>query len=240
MTHASMVRNLNNWFVGLILSLVLAAPIVGHARHSSHNDWDQSWDEHPHVTLYDDCDFEGHTKSVVAGNYRKVTDAGVPNDRISSIEIPDGMEVTIYQDRFFKGKSRTIRSDVDCLTGFWSDQVSSMKIRDTGHGGHNYDSEGDDWGNSSNDCVPYRVIAKGGDGGFRFTDKPKDFKRIQGHEVRGQVCRSGSAQVELSKTDRHTTVVLLIGDDKYVFQGGDPGDKLSHHWYRKYIKVRLN
>ena len=63
--------------------------------------------------------------------------------------------------------------------------------------------------NASSDCVYYSATATGGQGGFRFTDNPKDFQRIQdGGSIEGKACGSSVYKIELSKNAKHADVQL--------------------------------
>lgn len=54
---------------------------------------------------------------------------GIPNDSLSSIRIPAGRTVQIFEDSGFSGKSQTYTSDVASLGGtVWNDVASSWII----------------------------------------------------------------------------------------------------------------
>jgi len=91
-----------------------------------------------------------------------------------------------------------------------------------------------------NACVPIKVVSRGGIGGFRTTDRIKDFKRIQSSAYHGKLCGKRTVEIELSKMDPRTKTVLFIGDQKYVFSPYEHADRYVNNWYRKYIKVNLN
>jgi hypothetical protein len=56
------------------------------------------------------------------------------NDQVTSIRIPRGLRVTIYDDENFGGRSQTYTSDVANL-GSWNDRFSSFKISGDARGG---------------------------------------------------------------------------------------------------------
>lgn len=67
------------------------------------------------VTIYRD-DFTGLSKNLVAGRY-DVQDLGeVENDQLSSIKIPTGMKVTLYEHGGFKGRSVSYTVDTRAAT----------------------------------------------------------------------------------------------------------------------------
>lgn len=88
------------------------------------------------VTLYEHCNFEGRSYFAEQGRY-SAKDIGLDHT-ISSIKVPHGFTVTIYENPDFKGKSTTITKDVPCLVDVpicnsvnWNDKVSSIIISRT-------------------------------------------------------------------------------------------------------------
>jgi len=79
------------------------------------------------VVVYRDCYFKSENKSFGEGWYRDY-ELGVGNDKISSLKIPYGWTVTVYQDDKFKGASITYTGNVDCLPPDWNDRISSMHV----------------------------------------------------------------------------------------------------------------
>jgi hypothetical protein len=89
-------------------------------------------------------------------------------------------------------------------------------------------------------CVPIKVVSRGGVGGFRTTDRIKDFKRIHSSAYHGKLCGKRTVEIELSKMDPRTKTVLYIGGQKYVFRPYEHADRYVNNWYRKYVTVNLN
>ena len=96
------------------------------------------------VTIYADPDFRGDSRPVLA-EIGELGDLGGPcgtgaagdwDDCISSIRVPTGWEVTVYDDEDFQGDSRTFTTDVadlereagPCSDG-WDDCISSIRVR---------------------------------------------------------------------------------------------------------------
>ena len=79
------------------------------------------------VTLYSSCNYFGFSKSLEKGYYN-TNDLGIGNDKLSSIRVPDGYTITLYQDGDFKGQSTLYSSDISCLPGDWNDKVSSVYV----------------------------------------------------------------------------------------------------------------
>ncbi len=77
------------------------------------------------------------------------------NDRISSLRVPVGLAVILYQNIDFGGASLTLTSDAPDLRaypgpgadGTWNDAASSIRIScdPSGYGGYPTDNNPDDW-----------------------------------------------------------------------------------------------
>jgi hypothetical protein len=80
-----------------------------------------------YVTLYEDCNYGGKSKILEPGLY-KMYQMKIDNDRLSGMQIPSGMKVTIYGDDNFKGRSKTFSYNVTCLDGEWNDMASSIVV----------------------------------------------------------------------------------------------------------------
>jgi hypothetical protein len=91
--------------------------------------------------FFTDCNFKGKTVALGPGQYKNSEVIGLGNDSISSVKVPKGLSVTLYQDNDFKGSSTglgfpTKDVQVECLTGLprgfaknWNDQISSIIIK---------------------------------------------------------------------------------------------------------------
>ncbi|PTX43039.1 beta/gamma crystallin [Christiangramia gaetbulicola] len=80
-----------------------------------------------YITVYKDCDFKGSSSRLYIGQYG-FRDLGVGNDQISSIDIPRGMRVIVYQDDGFRGGSEEFEGSQTCLSGSWNDKISSLRV----------------------------------------------------------------------------------------------------------------
>jgi hypothetical protein len=87
------------------------------------------------VTLYSDCDYKGQRKSFAPGRH-DLPNLGIGNDALSSLKIPMGWTVILYENANWQGRSEVFTSDIDCLNSNWNDQVSSIEIK-RGYGGGN-------------------------------------------------------------------------------------------------------
>ena len=83
-----------------------------------------------YVTLYDQCNFGGRFKTLTAGNYYSYQ-LGIGNDKLSSIRVPDGLKITLYEHNSFQGKSVTYTGNISCLPSDWIRQASSVVVEST-------------------------------------------------------------------------------------------------------------
>ncbi len=80
-----------------------------------------------YVTLHEDCNYGGKQVALQAGTYKDYQ-MKINNDNLSSMQIPEGMKVTIYEHNSFKGKSKTYSANVSCLEEGWNDMASSIVV----------------------------------------------------------------------------------------------------------------
>jgi hypothetical protein len=79
------------------------------------------------VTLYDQCNYSGKKSYLTVGSYRGYQ-MQVKNDRLSSIKVPYGLKLTIYENDKFEGRSNTYTADQPCLEPDWRNMTSSIVI----------------------------------------------------------------------------------------------------------------
>jgi hypothetical protein len=82
-----------------------------------------------YVTLHDQCNYSGRQYTLEPGNYRTYQ-IKIDNDKLSSIQIPAGMKVTIYENDKFEGRSNTYTSNTTCLDA-WRNTTSSLIVENT-------------------------------------------------------------------------------------------------------------
>lgn len=82
------------------------------------------------VKVYKDCGFTGSQKGLYIGRYTAadLQALGVSNDDISSLKVPAGYRVTLYEHDNFQGLSTERTTDQSCLGDEWNDRVSSLEI----------------------------------------------------------------------------------------------------------------
>ena len=81
-----------------------------------------------YITIFENCSFQGKSRSLAVGDYADVEKLNIRNDSISSIQIPQGLQVTLYEDERFRGNSIAISSSENCLNRAWDNQASSLRV----------------------------------------------------------------------------------------------------------------
>ncbi|HZH16966.1 MAG TPA: Vps62-related protein [Archangium sp.] len=77
------------------------------------------------VTLYVDSEYRGTSKALGVGRYS--SGIGLKNDSLSSLKIPNGLKVTLFEHSDFKGRRSVLVRDTPDLGGV-NDEASSMII----------------------------------------------------------------------------------------------------------------
>ncbi|MEM7034885.1 MAG: beta/gamma crystallin-related protein, partial [Chloroflexota bacterium] len=80
------------------------------------------------VTVFSDGNYKGRSQALSVGSYN-IGDLSIGNDRLSSVRVPSGLQVTLYQHGNFKGATRTYTQDV-AFTSDFNDQTSSIKVEE--------------------------------------------------------------------------------------------------------------
>lgn len=109
----------------------------------------------PAVVVYQDADFRGRSQALGPGGH----DMGgltVGNDAISSLQVPDGWTVTLYEHEHFQGRHRTFTADTAYVGTDFDDIASSVSV--TGPAAVVY--EGRDFTGRSQTLTPGRYDAQ--------------------------------------------------------------------------------
>ena len=96
------------------------------------------------ATFYQDTGFGGTAVSLTPGNYTtaQMTAAGIPDNWASSVKVPAGYTVEIYDNDNFEGTKWTFVSDnSDFVAAGCNDRMSSIRIYTSGSGGTKYEAE---------------------------------------------------------------------------------------------------
>jgi hypothetical protein len=84
------------------------------------------------VTLFQHCSYNGWQIDLAPGDYNltQLRALGAVNDDASSLQVPPGYEVVLFEHDNFGGTSVRVTSDTSCLVGNgFNDRLSSMRIR---------------------------------------------------------------------------------------------------------------
>mgnify|MGYP001153054508 CR=1 FL=1 len=85
------------------------------------------------VVIYDGSNYKGNNKELGLGEYN-IYDLGIGDNKLSSLTVPAGMKVTIYEYEEFRGRSKTFTSNVANLKDIkvegksFNNEASSIKV----------------------------------------------------------------------------------------------------------------
>lgn len=81
------------------------------------------------ATFYGDASYGGWSAELSPGeyNYNAMVSAGIKNDALSSVKVPQGYKVVLYADSNYGGSTKTLFEDTSSLDTF-NDKTSSLKI----------------------------------------------------------------------------------------------------------------
>lgn len=84
------------------------------------------------VHVYQDINYAGFYSQLLPGDYTsaQLFARGIPDNYITSLSIPSGYIVTVYENDNFTGTSKTFTANTTWLAD-WNDRISSIKIENT-------------------------------------------------------------------------------------------------------------
>ncbi|MEO6611163.1 MAG: hypothetical protein ABIT05_03490 [Chitinophagaceae bacterium] len=86
-------------------------------------------DNYERVILYTDANYKGQSASLLPGTYGTMAQAGFLDDALSSLTVPVGYRVVLYEYENFKGKSYTITASKSVfILSNWNDKASSIAV----------------------------------------------------------------------------------------------------------------
>ena len=191
------------------------------------------------VLLSESCGFGGRKAVLGPGIYRAYQ-LGIRDNTLSSIVVPKGMAIQVFEGDRYSGRQQTFYSSVFCLPSTWNDKVSSIKIyrRDdpSNQNGNNEETDRPAQGNS---VIFYanRLYS-----GASILTRPGNFSTAAFGPVSGTISsiyvpQGHSVEVQDSRGNKRTftssvaDLSLLGWDNKIVsgfidnnFSGGNGGD----------------
>ncbi len=78
------------------------------------------------ATIYQHSDYQGQSKTLKPGHYN-MADLGIGNDQLSSLKVPPGLKVTLFQHANFSGETRSYNANV-AFTQDFNDNTSSIIV----------------------------------------------------------------------------------------------------------------
>ena len=96
----------------------------------------------PLATIYEHCGYNGSNASPGIGEYPNMSSAGLVNNDVSSLRVPTGLQVTLFNNTNFGGSSITFTADDPCLiNNSFNDLTGSLIIELIGAGERAIQSE---------------------------------------------------------------------------------------------------
>ena len=83
--------------------------------------------EEPKVAIFAASNFGGASQELGVGSY-DLKDLSIGGDALSSLKVPAGYKVTLYENSGFQGKSKTLTSDAGWVGDDFNDKTSSIRI----------------------------------------------------------------------------------------------------------------
>jgi hypothetical protein len=122
------------------LTLLVGGLMLIGATGASAQMWGRSTAPRSGVCFYEDINFGGRWFCARPGADLRDVPLGT-NDKISSIRVFGDVEVNVYRDAGFRGRTTVFRSDVrDLRRSDWNDRISSVQVFE--RGGRGRDSGG--------------------------------------------------------------------------------------------------
>ena len=223
-------------FVFLAIFVVM---LPAKANHTADGAWQSEQWNAQHVVVFEDCGYKGKAKLLPMGNYAKLPKVGISNNRISSMIIPTGLAVEIFQKSGFRGHWYRLNLNQECLRGKWNDSVSGIRVVSDEPATAFGRQAGYEQDISQTNCHNYQLYSDNGDGAIRFVEKERRLNVMQSNRLDGQICQSGNVQIELAKQNKRSDVILRVANREYGFYRKDAYHDFRRDWYRKYISIQL-
>ncbi|GAB1544758.1 hypothetical protein NUACC21_74340 [Scytonema sp. NUACC21] len=80
------------------------------------------------VVIYSDRDFQGRSQELEPGRY-DVGQIAIGNDHLSSLKVPSGLRVILYEHAGFQGRTKVFASDTPYVGDDFNDFTSSLEIQ---------------------------------------------------------------------------------------------------------------
>jgi len=83
------------------------------------------------IEVFSECNYRGQSVRLQKGKYSaaQLRKLGLADNTLSSLKVPDGMTIELYENDFFRGNSGTLGANSECLVKRFNDQVSSVVVK---------------------------------------------------------------------------------------------------------------
>ena len=103
--------------------------VIEEKNQASNYNYNQNPSINSRVTIYVDGNYKGQAVSLLPGTYSSMSQIGFPDNALSSLSLPEGFKVVLYEFENFGGKKYTINQS---KSGFsfsgWNDKASSIAV----------------------------------------------------------------------------------------------------------------
>jgi hypothetical protein len=100
-----------------------------YANNNNNNNNQYQPNTNERVVIFTDGNYKGQSASLFPGTYGTMAQAGFPDDALSSLTVPVGYRVVIYEFENFAGKNYTITaSKPGFIISGWNDKTSSIAV----------------------------------------------------------------------------------------------------------------
>jgi hypothetical protein len=79
------------------------------------------------VVIYRDENYSGPSQELDEGSY-DISSLTIGNDQLSSLKVPNGLKVTLYEHAGFSGRSKSFTSDTPFVGADFNDLTSSIRV----------------------------------------------------------------------------------------------------------------
>ncbi|MGL5192657.1 MAG: hypothetical protein ACRC8Y_03490 [Chroococcales cyanobacterium] len=79
------------------------------------------------VVIYQDANYQGASQQLSEGEYN-LPNLTIGNDQLSSLKVPNGIKVTLYEHSEFKGRFKSFTEDTPWVGDDFNDITSSIKV----------------------------------------------------------------------------------------------------------------
>lgn len=111
----------------LIRTIIILASGLFVSQAANAQTYQQTYQQ-DYITIFEDCNYSGDRRTLSVGEYNNMRSIDFGNDRMSSIRVPSGFSVTIFEDDDYRGDKARIVRDISCFDRQWNDRVSSLSV----------------------------------------------------------------------------------------------------------------